>query len=97
MIKILVHSAEVRNINYTNKQGQPATLRAQGAYAFTVNEKGEPAPFPEKFDFLLNKEEGAYQPGEYTLHPSAVAVDRNGRLSLSVRLAPIAKRQAAAA
>ena len=53
MIKVLIHRADVRVINYTNKTtGQPAQLRAQEGYAFTVNAQGEPAPFPEKFESL---------------------------------------------
>lgn len=97
MIKILIHKGEARTISYTNKQtGQPAQLRAQEGYAFTVNENGEPSPFPEKFEFLLNKEQAPYAAGEYQLHASAFYVDRNNRLGLSVRLAPL-KRSAAAA
>lgn len=97
MIKILIHKGEARTINYTNKNtGQPATLRAQEGYAFTVNQNGEAAPFPEKFDFLLDKDQAPYAPGEYQLHPSAFFVDRNNRLGLSVRLAPMVKRAAAA-
>lgn len=92
MIKVLIHRAEVRVINYTNKTtGQPATLRAQEGYAFTVNAQGEPAPFPEKFEFLLDKDQAPYAAGEYNLHPSAFFVDRNNRLALSVRLAPVKK------
>jgi len=89
MIKILIHKGEARTINYTDKRnGTPATLRAQEGYAFTVNAQGEPAPFPEKFEFLLEKDHAPYAPGEYILHSSAFYVDRNGKLALSVRLAP---------
>ncbi|NBD21959.1 heavy metal transporter [Aquabacterium fontiphilum] len=98
MIKVLIHRADVRVINYTNKTtGQPAQLRAQEGYAFTVNAQGEPAPFPEKFEFLLDKDQPAYAAGEYQLHPSAFFVDRNNRLALSVRLAPVKKPAASAA
>lgn len=92
MIKVLIHKGEARVINYTSKQtGQPGQLRAQEGYAFTVNATGEPAPFPEKFEFLLDKDQAPYAAGEYTLHSSAFYVDRNNRLALSVRLAPVKK------
>lgn len=97
MIKVLIHRADVRVINYTNKAGQAAQLRAQEGYAFTVNAQGEPAPFPEKFEFLLDKDQPPYAAGDYQLHPSAFFVDRNDRLALSVRLAPVKKPAASAA
>lgn len=99
MIKILIHKGDVRLINYTNKAGQPAQLRAMEGYAFTVNAQGEPAPFPEKFEFLLDKDQPSVAPGEYTLHPASLYVDRQNKLALSVRLAPAkaAARPAAAA
>lgn len=95
MIKILIHKPEVRLIDYVSKKtGQPAQLRAMEGYAFTVNSHGEAAPFPEKFEFLLDKDQPAFGPGEYTLHPSCIYVDRQGKLALSVRLAPVAKAAA---
>jgi hypothetical protein len=97
MITITIHKGEARTINYTDKKGQPAQLRAQEGYAHTVNSQGESAPFPEKFEFLLERDQAPYAPGQYSLHPSAFYVDRNHKLGLSVRLAPIAKRPAAAA
>lgn len=89
MIKILIHKGEVRLIKYTNKAGQPAELRAMEGYAFTVNQAGEPAPFPEKFEFLLERDQPAVAPGEYVLHPSSFYVDRQNKLALAVRLAPV--------
>lgn len=92
MIKVLIHKPEVRFIDYVSKKtGQPAQLRAMEGYAFTVNSHGESAPFPEKFEFLLEKDQTAFAPGEYTLHPSSVYVDRQGKLAMAVRLAPVAK------
>lgn len=89
MIKILIHKGDVRLIKYTNKSGQPAELRAMEGYAFTVNAAGEPAPFPEKFEFLLERDQPSFAPGEYTLHPSSFYVDRQNKLALAVRLAPV--------
>lgn len=90
MIRILIHKGDVKTINYLDKKtGEPKTLRAQEAYAFTLNAEGQPAPFPEKFEFLLERDQRAFPPGEYQLHPSALYVDRNHKLGLSVRLAPL--------
>jgi len=89
-ILIQIHSASLREIAYTDKRtGQPARLITQTAYLHTVNENGERGPVPDKFEIVLPKGQTvAYPVGLYTLHPSAVYVDRNGRLSVSPRLAP---------
>ena len=90
-ILIQVHSASLRSIDYTDKKTNlPARLLTQVAYLHTVNEAGEKGPVPDKFEIVLPK--GKTEPmavGMYTLHPSAVYVDRNGRLSVSPRLAPV--------
>jgi len=90
-ILIQVHSASLRQIDYTDKKtGQPARLLTQTAYLHTVNENGEKGPVPDKFEIVLPKGVAiGTPPGLYTLHPSAVYVDRNGRLSVSPRLAPV--------
>lgn len=92
MIRIVIHRGEARTINY-QKNGEARTLRAQEGYAFTVNGEGQPAPFPEKFEFLLDREQAPYPAGEYTLAPSALYVDRQGKLACGVRLVA-AKRPA---
>lgn len=93
MIRITVHSGEARSINYTNKRtGQPATLRVQTAYAHIVNEQGETAPYPEKFEVTLRDGQSPYAPGDYTLHPSAIYLDRDGRLAVAPRLVPVKAR-----
>lgn len=90
MIKVLIHKGDVRLINYTDKRdGSPRQLRAMEGYAFTVNSQGEPSPYPEKFEFLLEKDQAPVAPGEYTLHPSSLYVDRQNKLALAVRLAPV--------
>lgn len=95
MIRILIHKAEARTINY-QKNGEARTLRAQEGYAFTVNAQGEPAPFPEKFEFLLDREQPPYPAGDYTLAPAAIYVDRQNHLAVGVRLVP-SKRPATVA
>lgn len=90
MLKITVASATVREVPYTDKKGQPAKLLIQAAYLHTIDADGVIAPFPDKFEIVLPK--GVTTPfalGEYTLHPSAISVDNNGRLSCQPRLTPV--------
>lgn len=90
MIRISIPSASLREINYTDKAGKPARLLAQTAYAFTRDEGNVEAPYPDKFEVLLAK--GQTQPyavGDYTLHPSALFIDKNGKLACSPRLTPL--------
>jgi len=90
MIKFTVTGQPVEVINYTDKTtGAGKQLRKQSAYAHVIEQDGTSAPFPEKFSFLLNRDQDAYPAGEYTLHPSALVIDRDGRLSCLPRLTPI--------
>lgn len=93
MIRITVAQAAARAINYTDKAGKPARFYVQPAYAHTVDREGNTPPYPEKFELMLDKDEHGnpltYAPGDYQLHPSSVYVDRNGRLAVSARLAPL--------
>lgn len=92
MLKVSVTSAPVEVINYTDKKtGQPAQLRKQTAYLHTFSEDGSASAFPDKFGFLLGREQAPFPAGEYTLHPSAIVVDREGRLSCLPRLTPAQK------
>jgi len=98
MIRITVAQSTVRELKGVSKNtGKPYHMRFQAGYAHTVDRDGNTPPYPEKFEISLGNDDTAYQPGEYTLHPSAVYVDRDGRLAVSARLTPIAKKPAAAA
>lgn len=90
MIRITVAQAHAEIIPYTSKKdGSAQQIRKQTAYAHIVNDAGEPALYPEKFGFLLNREQVPFAAGEYTLHPSAISV-RDGQLSIaSNRLTPV--------
>lgn len=90
MLKITIPTGDVETIAYTNKTtGQPAQLRKQTGYAHVIGTDGAPSPYPDKFGFLLNKDQQPYPAGDYTLHPSALYVDRDGRLQCAPRLTPI--------
>lgn len=98
MLKVIVHHGEARQIAGTSKTtNRPYSFRVQEAYLYTVNKDGQPGPFPEKFELMLEDNQAPYAPGEYQLHPSSIYLDRSGRVACSPRLAPVAKRPPAAA
>lgn len=98
MIRILIHSADVREQKGVSKTTQkPYHLRIQTAYIWPVDSQGNEPPFPEKFELLLDNDQAPWPKGEYQLHPSSVYMSREGKLSLSPRLAPAPKAPARAA
>lgn len=100
MIRVTVAQGDARSIDYTNKStGKPARFYVQTAYAHTVDKAGNPALYPEKIEIGLERDDQGnpltWSPGEYQLHPSSLYVDRNGRLAISPRLAPLKTKAAA--
>lgn len=93
MIQITITSAPIEVISYKDKSGQPAQLRKQIGHLHTFLEDGSAAQFPDKFGFLLNRDQAPWPPGSYTLHPSAVSVDREGKLTCLPRLTPAKPKQ----
>jgi Helix-destabilising protein len=94
MIRISIAQSTVRALSGTSKLGKPYDLRFQTAYAHTVDKDGNAPPYPEKFEIILDKDQAAYPVGDYQLHPSAVYIDRDGKLAVSPRLAPLARKTA---
>ena len=93
MIEVTIAQTTVRELKGTSaKSGRPYHMRFQTGYAMTVDKDGNKPPFPEKFEISLDSDQPAYAPGVYTLHPSAIYVDRDGRLAVSPRLAPAAPK-----
>lgn len=94
MIKVSVTSTEVRTQSGNAKAtGKPYSLAFQTVWFHTFDRSGKPNPYPEKVEIILEKnDQGAplyYTPGEYTLAPESVYVNRNGDLSLSPKLVPL--------
>lgn len=90
MIRVTVAQSTVREMKGTSqKTGRPYEMRFQTAYAHTVDKDGNPPPFPEKIEISLDRDQPAYGRGEYTLHPSSLYVDRDGRLACGIRLTPL--------
>lgn len=96
MLKITITSTEVREMKGIGKASQKAYhMGMQTAWVHTHEKNGQPLPYPEKIDLMLDKaDDGAFlfhPAGEYTLHPSSIYVDQNGRLSVAPRLVPTKK------
>ena len=94
MLKVTVVSNTLRRQPYVSKKdGKPGELFFQTVYLHTVDKDGKEGPFPEKLETIAERDPNtqnpvAFDPGVYTLHPSAVFVDRDGRLAASLRLTP---------
>jgi len=83
-IIIEVTSTEVKTRSGTSqKTGKPYSINEQEAY---VHKMGQ--PYPEKISIVLQDGNGAYNPGNYDLHPSSYFVDRFGQLSVRPVLCP---------
>lgn len=96
MIKITIAQTTVKEIKGVSaKTTKPYHMRFQSAYAHTVDKDGNPPPYPEKFEVILDTDAQPFLPGDYTLHPSALYVDQNGRLSCAPRLTPLRAKAAA--
>ena len=90
MIRITIAQATAETIPYTSKKdGSQQSIRKQTAYAHTVDRDGAAALYPEKFGFLLNRDEQPHAAGDYTLHPSAFEVVDGKLLLRNVRLTPV--------
>ena len=90
MIKITVAQVSTRDLSGIGKtSGKAYAMRIQTAYAHTLDKDGNPPPFPEKFEVVLDKDAAPYPVGDYTLSPSALFVNKDGRLSCTPRLTPI--------
>ncbi len=93
MLKVQIAKPDIRVQAYTDKKGLPAKLAFQEAWLFTVDEAGKPDPYPSKVEFIPPRDEHGntvpYSVGDYQLHPSAVYIDRNGRLAAQMRLTPL--------
>ena len=101
MIQVSVKSTEVRNQSGNAKaSGKPYSLNFQTVYVHTYDRNGNPNPYPEKVEVILEKnEQGAalfYPVGEYTFAPSSIYVSRNGDLAISPKLVPLKAKPAPA-
>lgn len=101
MIQISVKSTEVRNHRGTGKtSGKAYDLNFQTVWAHTSDRNGNPNPYPEKVEVILEKNDQGqalfYPVGEYILSASSIYVDRSGNLAIAPRLSPIKPKAASA-
>jgi hypothetical protein len=94
MLKLTIVSDALRRQPYINKKGQPAELYFQTAYLHTIEPSGEPSFAPGKFEFIAERGDDnqpkAVARGQYELHPSAIQINRDGRLEVTpTRLTPV--------
>lgn len=95
MIKITVAQTTVKEVKgISAKTQKPYAMRFQTAYAHTLDKDGNAPPYPEKFEVILDHDAPAFTPGDYTLSPSAIYIDQNGRLACAPRLTPLNRKSA---
>lgn len=97
MLKITITSTAIREMKGLGKQsGKAYHMAFQLGWIHTYEKDGQPLPYPEKIELMLDKaEDGAFlfhPAGEYTLHPSSIYVNADGKLSVAPRLLPVAKK-----
>lgn len=96
MIKIAITSPDIREMKGIGKaSGKPYHMRIQTGHAFTLSTDGVLSEFPDKFEIALDAEQTPYPRGTYTLSPSAVFVNRDGRMDVRPRLVPVPSKSAA--
>lgn len=71
-------------------------MRIQAGHIYCVDQDGVMDEFPGKFEIVLDKDQAPYPKGNYTFSPSAVYLDRNGRLAISPRLIAVPPSKSAA-
>lgn len=90
-IKIRILSDKINVLKGVGKEsGKPYEMHIQTGYAYTVDADGQVSEIPEKFEFILPKDQDGLisKPlprGDYAISPASFYVDRNARLSLNPR------------
>jgi arginine/lysine/ornithine decarboxylase len=86
MIKVTVPALPVKQLKGTSKAGKPYEMQIQTVYVHTVDGAGQPLPFPEKTEIVLDAGQAPYPPGLYVLSPGSIVVSHNGRLEVYPKL-----------
>lgn len=95
MIKVTVFDMPVRRLSGVGKtSGKAYDMTVQTIYCHTADASGQPLPVPEKSEIVLDKDQVPFPPGDYTLSPASLYVDRQGRLSVAPKLVPLKSRSA---
>jgi hypothetical protein len=87
LIKVTVPALPVRNMKGIGKTSlKPYDFNIQTIYCHTADQLGNALPFPEKSELMLDSDQAPFPPGEYTLLPNSLYVDRQGRLAVAPKL-----------
>ena len=93
MIKLTIPALPVRNMKGTGKtSGKPYDINIQTVYCHVSDQNGQPLPYPEKSEIMLATGQSPFAPGDYTLSPDSLYVDRQGKLSVSPKLVALKPR-----
>ncbi len=105
MIKIEIRSSDVLSQRISpskrpgSKQFDPFDKFYQIGYAYLVAADGIAEPHPTKVEIPAEKDKPGLHPGNYTLCPESIYVDRYDQMSLGkvkLKLLPVASVKAAA-
>jgi len=90
MPKVFITSPDVRRMQGVGKvSGKAYDMSFQTGHLFSVDDAGTISEFPEKFEFVLEKDQAPFQRGAYVLAESSPYVDREGHLAIRTRLIPV--------
>jgi hypothetical protein len=96
MLKVNITSNHVHlKSGVSSKTGKPYEIREQEVWVHLFDRDGKPNPYPSSVLVTLERDQPAYNPGEYTIHPSSFYANGYKQLAMRLRLQP-GKLQAAA-
>lgn len=98
MIRIEVKTTEVTTRNGNRQDGSAWQIRAQEAYAHTLDPvNGKPRAYPERISLQLDNNQLPFPVGIYELSPASIYVGDFGRLMMGrPQLVPAAAAKAVA-
>ena len=81
MIKIEIQSDVVRTKSGVSaRTGKPYSIREQEAYVHTMDQQGNPRPYPQQLVLSLPEDRPPYPPGSYILAPESFYTNRFNQL-----------------
>jgi hypothetical protein len=87
LIKVTVFDMPIRRLSGVGKtSGKPYDMAVQTIYFHTQDASGQPLPVPEKSELVLDKDQVPFPPGDYTLSPASLYVNRDGKLAVAPKL-----------
>lgn len=89
MIKFTVESVVINQRSGNMKNGK-AFPREQIVWAHTLDQAGKPKPHPTEAKLTLWDEDQPLPPGQYTLAPQSIYIDKYGAFALAPKPAPLA-------